>query len=127
MRVSFGKIGTICVFAVTLTVLAFASVTVQAQMGGPGRPQMGMRPPVADDWSRNDNWRAYQRRFFGGVTMQPRRGESMASFRARVVQQCNRQWDRCVRQCNFGTRHPNQQQRCVSNCNNFLFECRAGW
>ena len=127
MRISFGKIGVLCVFALTLSFLTLAGVPAQAQMMG--RPPVGMRPPAPDtSWQQNDNWRRYQQRFFGGVSMQPRRGESMSSFRTRVVQQCNSQWDRCVRRCNVGgPRYQAQRNVCVANCNNFLFECRAGW
>jgi len=127
MRVSFGKIGALCVFALALSFLTLAGPPAQAQMMG--RPPVGVRPPAPDtswNWQQDNNWRRYQQRFFRGAHMQPRRGESQASFRARVIQQCNQQWAVCARTCNH-TRNPIQRNVCANNCNNFLSECRAGW
>ena len=132
MHILFGKLGKMCVFALTLSCLVFASVSAEAQMMGgpmgnrPPAPMMQQRQDQQDWWRGRDAWRANQRRFFGNVVLQPRRGESEASFRNRLMAQCNTQWNRCASRCNMA-RNPNMRAVCVSNCNNALHECRMGW
>lgn len=117
----------VLVAALALLCLALASVSVQAQPDR--RAQMRQdraRAAQMDAWRNQQDWRRYQQRNFGGVVIQPRRGESLNDFRARVITQCNLQWNRGAMRCN--TMHnPVQRAACVNNINNALFECRAGW
>lgn len=75
------------------------------------------------EW-REDEWRRYNQRYFGGVVVVPGPNESYESFVHRARVQCNVQWDQCARYCN-SIYDPYYRAACVNNCNNELYECRS--
>jgi len=127
MRVLFGKSHKALVVALALLCLVLAGVSAQAQPDRRAQARQDrVRAAQIDAWRNQQDWRRYQQRNFGRVVVQPRRGESLNDFRSRVITQCNLQWDRSARRCN-AIRNPMQRAACVSNINNALNECRAGW
>ncbi|MBF0480880.1 MAG: hypothetical protein HQK82_04310 [Desulfovibrionaceae bacterium] len=104
----------ILIAAVSLTAGPIAA-PAYAQYGGEGQYREGERERDREEREREEREREREER---------RRSEFRGDRRTRDTE-CTASWGACINDCNR-VREGEHRYICVSNCNNFLFECKEG-
>lgn len=76
------------------------------------------------DEQRDHRWDEHQQRFFGGIVIQADPYRHQKEYRRQLHAQCNRVWQSCAANCNAFPDAP-RRAFCISNCNNYLYECNS--
>lgn len=70
------------------------------------------------------DWRAHQQRFFGGVVIDIDPYANEREYRHQLNARCNNIWQSCATNCNAFP-DPPHRAFCITNCNNYLYECQS--